>query len=102
LVGHRWAESGALNLQQGNGMTFIRQALTDSGYGYNSTTLTFFSTFTPEGAETTSGPYAPRSDGYTDTRVTGRDFRIKLAATQDSNWSVGEMRLDLVPAGGRR
>ena len=102
LVGHRWAESGALNLQQGNGMTFIRQALTDSGYGYNSTTLTFFSTFTPEGAETTSGPYAPRSDGYTDTRVTGRDFRIKLAATQDSNWSIGEMRLDLVPSGGRR
>lgn len=102
LVGERWAESGALNLQQGNGITFIRQALTDSGYGYNSTQITFYSSFTPEGAETTTGPYAPRSDGYTDTRVSGRDFRVRLEATQDAEWSIGEMRLDLVPSGARR
>lgn len=102
LVGDRWAESGALNLQQGNNITLIRQALTDSGYGYNSTALTFFSSFTPEGAETTAGPYSPRSDGYTDTRVTGRDFRVRLEATQDAEWSVGELRLDLVPSGARR
>lgn len=102
LVGERYAESGALNLQQGNGITFIRQALTDSGYGYNSTQITFYSSFTPEGAETTTGPYAPRSDGYTDTRVSGRDFRVRLEATQDAQWSIGEMRLDLVPSGARR
>jgi hypothetical protein len=102
LVGQRYAESGALNLQQGNTLTFIRQALTDSGYGYNSTALTFYTTFTPEGAETTHGPYNPRADGYTDTRVTGRDFRVRLEATQDAEWSIGEMRLDLVPQGGRR
>lgn len=102
LVGERWAESGALNLQQGNGITFIRQALTDSGYGYNSTAITFYSSFTPEGAETTTGPYSPRSDGYTDTRVSGRDFRVRLEATQDAAWSIGEMRLDLVASGARR
>lgn len=102
LVGQRWAESGALNLQQGNTLTFVRQALTDSGYGYNSTSLTFFTSYTPEGAETTAGPFNPRSDGYTDTRVTGRDFRVKIEATQDAEWSIGEMRLDLVPQGSRR
>lgn len=102
LVGDRWVESGALNLQQGNTMTFVRQALTDSGYGYSSTALTFYTSFTPEGSETTSGPYSPRSDGYTDTRATGRDFRVKIEATEDAPWSIGEMRLDLVPQGGRR
>lgn len=102
LVGDRYVESGALNLQQGNSLTFVRQALTDSGYGYSSTALTFYSSFAPEGSETTSGPYNPRSDGYTDTRVTGRDFRVRVEATQDAEWSIGEMRLDLVPQGSRR
>ena len=102
LIGSRWAESGALNLQQGNTMTFIRQALTDSGYGYNTTALTFYSSFTPEGTEKTSGPYLARPNGYTDTRVLGRDFRVRLEATIDGEWSVGEMRLDLVPQGSRR
>jgi hypothetical protein len=102
LVGERYAESGSLNLQQGNGLTFIRQALTDSGYGYSSTALTFYTSFTPEGAETTVGPFNPRSNGYTDTRATGRDFRVKIEATQDAPWSIGEMRLDLTPQGSRR
>lgn len=97
----RYAETGSLNLQNGNSISFVRQALTDSGYGYDSTELTFFSSFTPEGAETTSGPYNPRSDGYTDVRVTGRDFRIKVAATEDAEWSIGEMRIDFVPKGRR-
>lgn len=97
----RYAETGALNIQNGSALSFVRQVLTDSGYGYDSTALTFFSSFTPEGAETTSGPYNPRSDGYTDVRVTGRDFRVKIASTQDAEWSIGQMRLDFVPRGGR-
>jgi hypothetical protein len=97
----RYAETGSINLQNGGLITFVRQAMTDSGYGYDSTQLTFLSSFTPEGAETTSGPYNPRSDGYTDVRVTGRDYRIKVAATQDAPWSIGEMRIDFTARGGR-
>lgn len=97
----RYAETGSLNIQNGGLLSYVRQALTDSGYGYDSTALTFFSSFTPEGAETTSGPYNPRSDGYTDVRVTGRDFRVKIASTEDAEWSIGQMRLDFVPRGGR-
>ncbi len=97
----RYAETGALNIQSGNAVSFVRQAITDSGSGYSSTQLTFYSSFTPEGAETTSGPYQPRSDGYTDVRVTGRDFRVKIAARQDAPWSIGEMRVDFAPRGGR-
>jgi hypothetical protein len=97
----RYAETSSINLQNGGLISFVRQAMTDSGYGYGSTQLTFFSSFTPEGAETTSGPYSPRSDGYTDVRVTGRDYRIKVAATQDQPWSIGEMRIDFTARGGR-
>lgn len=97
----RYAETGAFNIRDGAAISFVRQALTDSGYGYDSTQLTFFSSFTSEGMETTSGPYSPRSDGYTDVRVTGRDFRIKIAATKDAAWSIGQMRVDFVPKGER-
>jgi hypothetical protein len=97
----RYAETGSINAQGGNMISHVKQAITDSGYGYSSTQLTVFSSFTPEGTETTSGPYNPRSDGYTDMRVTGRDFRIKVAATEDAEWSIGEVRLDMTAGGGR-
>jgi hypothetical protein len=97
----RFAETGSLNIQNGNSISHVRQAITDSGYGYDSTQLTFFSSFTPEAAETTSGPYNPRPSGYTDMRVTGRDFRVKIAATEDGEWSIGEMRLEMIGGGGR-
>jgi len=97
----RYAETSVINLQNGGLISFVKQAMTDSGYGYDSTQLTFYSSFTPEGTETTWGPYHPRSDGYTDVRVTGRDYRIKLAATEDAPWSVGEMRIDFMARGGR-
>lgn len=97
----RYAETGSLNIQSGGLVSFVRQAITDSGYGYDSTELTVFSSFTSEGAETTSGPYHPRADGYTDVRATGRDFRIKVASTEDAPWSIGEMRIDFTAKGGR-
>lgn len=101
LQGDRWVETGSLNIQNGNVVSHIRQAITDSGYGYDSTAITVYSSFTPEGTETTSGPFNPRSDGYTDMRVTGRDFRMKIAATEDAPWSIGEMRIEFMGSGGR-
>jgi hypothetical protein len=101
LVGERWVETGSLNLQQGNNVMMVKQALTDSGYGYDSTQLQFYTSYTPEGTETLSSAYSPRADGYTDVRVTGREMRVRIEATQDAPWSVGETRLDLIPRGGR-
>jgi hypothetical protein len=101
LVGDRWVESGSLNLQQGNNVMMVRQALTDSGYGYDSTALQFYTSYTPEGTETLSAVYNPRSNGYTDVRVSGREMRVRIESTQDAPWSIGETRLDLIPRGGR-
>lgn len=96
-----WLESGALELAPGNRMLDIKQAMFSTGHGYGAVTATFYTKITPEGAERTFGPYSPRADGYTDTRVTGRAARLRLAATADEDWSVGNMRLDVVPGTGR-
>jgi len=100
-VGDIWVESGALGLNAGNRMLDVRQALPTSGHGYDALTLTFYTKLAPEGAERTFGPYTPRSDGYTDTRVTGRDARIRFSATRDADWSVGQVRLDVTQGTGR-
>lgn len=101
LIGYRYAETGSLNLANGENLMTVKQAITDSGYGYASTELTFFASTTPEAAETTAGPYTPRSSGYTDIRVTGREVRYRVEATEDAPWSVGDIRLDLAPRGKR-
>jgi len=101
LIGYRYAETGSLNLANGETLMTVKQAITDSGYGYASTELTFFASTTPEAAETTAGPYTPRSSGYTDIRVTGREVRYRVEATEDAPWSVGDIRLDLTPRGRR-
>jgi len=101
LAGDRWVETSSINIQNGNLISHIRQAITDSGYGYDSTQITFYSSYTPEGAETVSGPYNPRPSGYTDMRVSGRDFRMKITATEDAPWSIGEMRVEFMGGGGR-
>jgi len=79
----------------------VRQAMLASGSGYDSMSLTGYSRLTPEGSERTFGPYAPRSNGYTDTRISGRDIRVRLTATKDEEWSVGKMRLDVASGTGR-
>jgi hypothetical protein len=101
LIGYRYAETGSLNLANGENLMTVKQAITDSGYGYASTELTFYASTTPEAAETTAGPYTPRSSGYTDIRVTGREVRYRVEATEDAPWSVGDIRLDLTPRGKR-
>lgn len=97
----RYAETAAINIQNGSNTIVVRQALTDSGHGYSSTALNLFTSFAPDGAEAVHGPYSPRTDGYTDIRATGREIRVKIMSTQDADWSIGEMRLDIVPRGAR-
>jgi hypothetical protein len=97
----RYAETASINVLNGNNIANITQAMTDSGYGYDSTALTLFSSFTPDGQESSFGPYSPRVDGYTDMRASGRDFRVKIESTKDQEWSIGQIRLDIKP-GGRR
>jgi hypothetical protein len=101
ITTERFAETASINIQGGNSVTNVMQAITDSGAGYDSTQMTVYGAFTPSGVETEFGPYSPRPDGYTDMRAVGRDFRIKIESTKDAEWSIGQTRLDIMQ-GGRR
>ena len=100
--GDVYAETSVINIPTGGERNFeIRQAMAANGFGTDSLRMTFYTNQTPMGAERTFGPYTPRADGYVDTRVTGRDVRIRVDALGDNDWNLGEIRLD-VAAGARR
>jgi hypothetical protein len=99
-VGDVWAETGVL--AAGERIMHVNQAMIAGDHNLDPNyRVKFFSRFTPNGSETTFGPYSPRADGYIDARVSGRDLRMRIEATADEYWSVGSVRL-LVSERGRR
>jgi hypothetical protein len=101
LLREVWAESSALALGSGDRALEINQALIASGSGFDSIQARFFTNRTPTGAERAFGPYRVRSDGYMDTRVSGRDVRVRFENIKNEDWSIGEVRLDVAPGAGR-
>lgn len=101
ITTNRYAETASINVLSGNNTATVTQAIVDNGYSYDSTRLTLFSTFAPQGAESSFGPYTSRSNGYTDIRASGRDFRVKIESTKDQEWSIGAIRIDVKPGGMR-
>jgi len=100
-IGQVWAETGALGIGNGDQTVEVRQVLPATGTGYNNLQLNFYSRMAPEGAERTFGPYTPRSNGYTDVRVSGREARIRFTATQDADFGIGKVRMDVSQGSGR-
>jgi hypothetical protein len=103
-VGQVWAETSVLDFGQGDNYVEINQALvaSDPDSDVNNYQVKFLSKYAPGQSEATFGPYSPRSDGYTDTRVSGRDLRLRIEATNDAYWSIGQIRFDVNKNGGRR
>lgn len=103
-AGTVWAESSLLNFGAGAKIVDINQALVpvDPNYGSQNYQIKILSRFAGDQAETTYGPYLPRSDGYTDMRAQGRDLRMRIEATNDSYWSLGPVRFDIAASGGER
>ena len=86
-------ESGALSVS--DRVVDINQVLIATGDGATQVQTTFYAQYTPEGAVNTFGPYTPRSDGYTDTRVSGRAVRMRHQPTADGMWGVGTTFFDI-------
>lgn len=103
-VGSVWAETSVLDFGQGDSYIELNQAMiaSDPDSDVDNYQIKFKSKYTPGQTEVEFGPYAPRADGYTDTRVSGRDIRLRIEATNDAYWSVGQMRFDVNKNGGRR
>lgn len=93
--------SGTINLPGDEQSINITQVVPSNGGNYSLTKYTLFTRMTPNGTERQFGPYNSRSDGYVDTRASGRDVRIRICANAAGDWSIGRLRMK-VSAGGRR
>lgn len=100
-VGDVWLETGALSIGQGDRGWEVRQMLPATGFGYDSLKVTVYGRQAPDGSERTFGPYNPRSNGYMDMRVTAREIRMRFEATEDGDWNIGKMRLEVAQGAGR-
>jgi len=105
LLGQRWIETGALGIGAGERLVDVRQAMLSTQDQFHDTPqsvkLQFFGRYTPDGAERVFGPYTPRLDGYTDTRVNCREARVRFIGNVDALFDVGLLRLDVRPGGAR-
>ena len=103
-VGNVWAETSVLDFGQGDSYVELNQALVSADPDSDETNyqIKFYSRYAPTATEYVFGPYVPRIDGYTDTRVSGRDLRLRIEATNDNYWSLGVMKVDVQKNGGRR
>ena len=101
ILANRWLETGALGIAAGDAVMDVRQALLATDSRPQSVKLQFFGRYAPDGAERSFGPYTPRLDGYTDTRVNAREARIRYIGNVDGIFEVGLLRLDVSPAGLR-
>jgi hypothetical protein len=93
--------SGTINLPGVEQSMNITQLVPSNGGNYDLTKYTLFTRMTPNGAERQFGPYYSRSDGYVDTRATGRDVRIRICANDAGDWSIGRLRMK-ISAGSKR
>lgn len=98
LTSTRYAESGAIEIGNGDQVSIVRQMLPDERT-QGQTRAKFKTRFTPEGPETTHGPYS--MSNYTDVRFTGRQVAVRVEGNSDADWRVGTPRIEVVP-GGRR
>lgn len=97
-----YIESGPLELMPGERMVWLNQVIHDESEAVDAVAMTIKTRFTPEGSETTAGPYSLNSaNGYTDVRAQGRHYKLRFAQESTADWRLGKMRVD-VQAGGKR
>lgn len=103
-VGHNYggadvyAETGPLMNGQGDRMMMATNLYPDEE-AQGDVSVTFKTRFYANEAETSHGPYTP--DGPTNVRFTGRQVRMRVTGSELSDWTVGNMRLDVVQRGRR-
>ena len=91
------AESGPIEIAEGDRVMDVNYIIPDEGT-LGDVNVTFFSSFFPNEAEVTRGPFTLTKQ--TSVRFAGRQVRMKVAQVS-SGWRLGVVRLDVEP-GGRR
>lgn len=93
-----YAQSGPVELGNGDRLMEVTQVLPDADLP-TEVTLTLKGRYTPEGSETTHGPYTLAA--YTDVRLQARQLAFRVDEAEADDWRIGRFRLDVAP-GSRR
>jgi hypothetical protein len=98
-----YAESGAIDISQGQRYTRVSKIYTDTDQqAAGVVNYRFFTSPAADATETESASYALESDGVIDTRLQGRQVRVKVSGLIASgDWTVGSPRFELHPGGTR-
>lgn len=97
-IGDAYLESGPVEMGDGDRVVRVQRIVPDDET-QGDVTATLYSSFFPDQAETTYGPYTLASP--TSVRITARQFRIRLTEAAATAWRVGTLRIGGV-LGGRR
>jgi hypothetical protein len=93
-----YAESGPLEIGQGDNIMSVRQVIPDE-QTLGEVVVSFKSRLYPMATETTHGPYSASQP--TDVRFSGRLVKVKYTGNVLEDWRVGVSKLDIVAMGKR-
>ena len=93
-----FAETGPISLGNGDNVMNVMQLVPDEKT-QGDVEFTFKSRFYPNDQERSHGPYTPVNP--TGVRFSGRQVRMRVDQVRDTDWRVGNVRIDAMPAGRR-
>lgn len=99
LTGAPYAISGPLELGKGDRCAKVRNLIPDEKTR-GDVTVTFLAKDSPNGAETTYGPYTMAD--FVDVHFEARQARMKVSGNVATGWRWGTPRVDAIPGGRRR
>lgn len=93
-----WAETFNMNIMDGASDMTIQQLLPDIVGDPTILRFNFAKSIsrTANGLETYSPQRAVRSNGFVDVRETARDFRMRVEAVAQGDWTLGPVNIDAV------
>jgi len=93
-----FAESGPFSIGNGDQTAHVTKLIPDE-QTQGDVNVTFKTRFYPNGDESSHGPYTPSNP--TSVRFAGRQMRMRVEGAKLASWRVGNMRVDIKPAGRR-
>lgn len=100
-VGDVYAETGPIEVGQGDRFAVINRIIADEYDTLPSVRATISYKNTPQLTEASKQYVFNQADGYIDTRINARQLKIKLEATQDDGFKFGTLRMDIKQGSGR-
>ena len=93
-----FAESGPFSIGNGDQTAHVTKLIPDEET-QGDVSVIFKTRFYPNGDESSHGPYTPNNP--TSVRFAGRQMRMRVEGAKLAPWRVGNMRVDVKPAGRR-